>query len=416
MPTVSRGLPEQPHLDIPRREARELLRAWRDNDAQARERVRRRHPRFVTDESATLRLNDAQLVVAREYGFASWTQLKQRIETNSFAQTLDAAIRAGERDTAVRLIKLRPELLHLPVISGNWGPPMSHAANLGRLEIIQAMAALGARDHQHAFERALLQGRIECARWLLANGAQLVPGIVMGCCETLDVAGFDFLLELGAPLTNEHSDALAPLALVLGTYARKPAAKRAILQRFAQRGYALPATPTMALHRGDISALERHLRRHPRLLERTFTLREIYPPELGCNDGDRAGMHWTPIGGTTLLHIAIDFREWEIFQWLLSHGADVNVRAAVDAQGFGGHTPLFNAAVNGPWPDSGFVASLLQRGADRNIRVNLRKFVDWCEQPQWHEARAVTPLEWARTFPDRGWINDATLIALEDRK
>ena len=64
-------------------------------------------------------------------------------------------------------------------------------------------------------------------------------------------------------------------------------------------------------------------------------------------------MHWTPIDGTTLLHLAIDFREREIFDWLLAHGADVNARAAIDRDGFGGHTPLFNAVVCGPWPDDG---------------------------------------------------------------
>jgi len=68
----------------------------------------------------------------------------------------------------------------VPVRSGNWGPPMSHAANLGRLEIIKAIAALGAKDFQHPFDRTLLQGRIECARWLHEHGAKLAPGIVMG--------------------------------------------------------------------------------------------------------------------------------------------------------------------------------------------------------------------------------------------
>lgn len=71
-----------------------------------------------------------------------------------------------------------PQLLHIPVLNGNWGPPMNHAANLGRLEIIQSMAALGAKDFQHAFDRAVLQGRIDCARWLHKNGAKAAPGII----------------------------------------------------------------------------------------------------------------------------------------------------------------------------------------------------------------------------------------------
>src|SRR5688572_7361367 len=184
MPTVSRGLPERPHLDVPKREARALLEQWHNRQPEAFERIRRTHPKYRTADDSTLaaaafRLNDAQLVIAREYGFAHWTALKQRIEGNSLAQALDAAIRADDRDAAVRLIQTQPEMLHVPVTSGNWGPPMSHAANMGRLEIIKAMAALGARDFQHAFDRAILQGRIECARWLLEHGATVAPSTVM---------------------------------------------------------------------------------------------------------------------------------------------------------------------------------------------------------------------------------------------
>ena len=108
-----------------------------------------------------------------------------------------------------------------------------------------------------------------------------------------------------------------------------------ILESFARRGYALPDTPIMAFHRGSVARLEEHLRRDPSLLARRFTPREIYPPELGCPNDGRSGMHWTPISGTTLLHLSIDFAEREIFDWLLAHGADVNARAIIDADGFG---------------------------------------------------------------------------------
>jgi ankyrin repeat protein len=124
-------------------------------------------------------------------------------------------------------------------------------------------------------------------------------------------------------------------------------------------------------------------------------------------------MHWTPIDGTTLLHLAIDFREGEVFDWLLARGADVNARAAIDARGFGGHTPLFNAVVCGPWPDASMTRSLLERGADRDVRASLRKFLDWIEDPRWHEASHVTPAEWARGFPENGWVNLEALRLLE---
>ena len=417
MVTVSRGLPDRPHLDVPRREARDLLDLWRKRDPDALERIRRRHPRFVqADDSAiaaaAFRLSDAQLVVAREYGFAHWTELKQRIQANSLAHALDAAIRANDRDAAVRLVQTRPQLLHVPVVSGNWGPPMSHAANMGRLEIIKALAALGARDFQHAFDRAVLQGQIECARWLYARGAKLLPGVIMGTCETLNAAGFDFLADLGAPLTNERGDRLAPLAMVLETYARNPAGKHAILESLAQRGYELPDTPIMAFHRGSVARLREHLRRDPTLLARRFTLREIYPTELGCANDERSGMHWTPIAGTTLLHLAIDFAERDVFDWLLAHGADVNARATIDADGFGGHTPLFHTIVSHPGSDTTFIQASLEREASTEARASLRKFLDWRENPGWHEARDVTAAEWGRGFPERGWVNGAALRIL----
>jgi hypothetical protein len=184
----------------------------------------------------------------------------------------------------------------------------------------------------------------------------------------------------------------------------------------AANGHALPDTPIMALHRGDLARLEHHLRREERLLERRFTLPEIYSTECGCAEGGRSGMHWTPIDGTTLLHLAIDFREREIFEWLLARGADVNARAAVDQDGFGGHTPLFNAVVNGPPSDPTMARALLERGADQGLRVSLRKFLDWRETPEWYTARNVTPLEWARGFPETNWINTEAvrLLAVPD--
>src|SRR5262245_45518902 len=100
MSTVSRGLPAQPHLDVPKQQARELLRQSKERSGDAFDRIRRRHPKFHTADDDTLstrlKLSDAQLVIAREYGFSSWTQLKQRITGNTAAQLIDKAIRSGD--------------------------------------------------------------------------------------------------------------------------------------------------------------------------------------------------------------------------------------------------------------------------------------------------------------------------------
>src|SRR5436309_8395359 len=386
MATVSRGLPEKPHIEVPKREARTLLKECRAGLPEALERIARRHPRFQKADPAAISagkflLNDAQLVIAREYGFSNWAELKERINANTVAGLLQEAIHKDDRETVVRLLRTNPNLLHIPLWSGNWGPPMSHAANLGRLEIIKAVAAIGARDYQHAFDRALLQGKLECARWLHEHGAKLLPGIVMVACETLNPAGLSFLVDLEAPFTDKKGDRLAPLALALETYGRNPAGKHAVLEIFARQGYQLPDTPIMAFHRGQAHRLKQHLRRDPPLLDRRFSCREIYPPELGCSPDGRSGLHGTPLEGTTLLHMAIDFEEHEIFDLLLEQGADPNVRASIDAAGFGGHTPLFNSVVNCGCVRLDavrFAQTLLAKGASPHIRATVRKFLDWC--------------------------------------
>jgi hypothetical protein len=423
MSTVSRGLPAQPHLDVPKKQARELLRQCKEKSTDALDRVRRQHAsRFHTADDDTiatrLKLSDAQLVIAREYGFSSWTQLKERITGNTTALLIDQAIRSNDATAVTQLLTAYPNLLHVPVRSGNWGPPMSHAATMGLLDMVKTIAALGAKDFQHALGRALLHGDIETAQWLHEQGTEFLPGEIMGSCETLNERGFGFLDDANVPLTNEKGDALAPLAMVLETYSRHPDGKHAILQRFKARGYQWADTPMMAFHEGDLDRLKYHWQRDPQLIHRRFSYREIYPPELGCTDDGRSGLHGTPIDGTTLLHLSIDFDERAIFDWLLEQGAHVNAAAIVDKDGFGGHTPLFNAIVsdayvNGRQRDAYMVRRLLDLGADINVRVNLRKYLDWREEPGWHIAKNVTPLEWAAGFPERGWVNREAVSMIE---
>ena len=54
----------------------------------------------------------------------------------------------------------------------------------------------------------------------------------------------------------------------------------------------------------------------------------------------------TPVSGGTLLHLAIEYDDIDVARWLIERGADVNANAAIDADGFGGHTPLFHTVVN----------------------------------------------------------------------
>lgn len=70
-----RQLPEQPSLENLRKQAKGLLKAVHAGASGTRERV----GPFFGDPSA-ITLQKAQLVIAREYGFSSWTALKRHIE------------------------------------------------------------------------------------------------------------------------------------------------------------------------------------------------------------------------------------------------------------------------------------------------------------------------------------------------
>lgn len=84
-PPLARRLPAAPNLEQQRKQARDLLAATRAGDAAALGRLRAHHPRLAARPDAELRqtpvsLHDAQLVIAREYGFPSWPKLKAHID------------------------------------------------------------------------------------------------------------------------------------------------------------------------------------------------------------------------------------------------------------------------------------------------------------------------------------------------
>ncbi|HET6433738.1 ankyrin repeat domain-containing protein [Dyella sp.] len=89
-------LPAHPHLDHLKKQAKALLEGVRRRDPHALERISRTLPAAAGLDHAALsamelRLHDAQSCIAREYGFASWSQLKDYVALQ--AATADAASR-----------------------------------------------------------------------------------------------------------------------------------------------------------------------------------------------------------------------------------------------------------------------------------------------------------------------------------
>lgn len=412
-----RRLPVRPDLDHLRRQAKDLLRAARAGEPAAIAELREHHPDPIDPASA--KLADAQLVLARSYQTPSWTRLVQ-------ATRLAAAIWQDDLDDVRYLVTANPKLIHEPVLvraDSDWGPPMTYAANLGRDRIIRFLRECGATDVESAAGRAALQGQVETARMLyaMAGSPPLEENALGGPAYTLSAEGTALLLELGATVRSGNG---CPVEVVLQTDSRKPAAKHAILEMYARHGLELPDTPTMALHRGRIDLLEEHLARDPGLLGRTFSHREIYPAEMGCGDPLDATVG-TPLGGSTLLHMCVDYDELEIARWLLDRGMDVNVRSAVGPSGFGGHTALFNTVVSQPnfWMNyrkrgpfvAPFTELLLERGADPNVRGSLwKRLHPGHGDPARHDYLNVTALSWGRRFHDPTFVSEPAMRLIEE--
>jgi hypothetical protein len=376
--------------------------------------LRKNHPKAI--EAADAKLADVQLALARSYGLPSWPRLVT-------ACRMTDAIWRGDVEAVRKLVLKDPQLLREAArgrADSNWGPPMSYAANVGQDAIIQMLRDLGATDLQHAFDRACLQGKIETARRLYAMGARPAPGCVMGPCETLNAPGLTLLFDLGAEFADQHGDGLAPVALLLQTYSRYPKGKHDCLDLVAARGIFLPDTPTMAVHRGRIDLLDDHLRRDPNLLTRTFSHKEMYPLALGCSTDPAFGLHGTPLAGATLLHMCVDFDEIEIARWLIEREMDVNTKAEIDSEGFGGHTALFGCVVSasylcGRQQDATFTRLLLDHGAEPNARASLRKRLPFARDDSMHEYRDVTPLSWGERFHEQDWVNRAAMRLIAER-
>jgi hypothetical protein len=414
-----RGLPVRPDLDQLRHQAKDLLRALRANDPAAVAELRELHPDRIDPTNA--KLADAQLLLARSYEASSWTRLVQAVD-------LVDAIWRDDLDTVRKLVTSNPRLIHEHALirrNSNWGPPMTYAANVGRDRIIRMLRSLGATDLASAMDRAVLQGKIETARMLHEMLDRPLPldDSLGSPAYTLSVEGTALLFELGARVRDDAGRLLAAVDIVLETDSRNPRAKHAILEMYATHGLELPDTPTMALHRGRIDLLEAHLRRDPNLLSRTFSHREIYPAAMNCKAPIDATVG-TPLDGTTLLHMCVDYDELEIARWLLDQGMDPNARSAVGASGFGGYTALFSTVVSQPnfWMNhhqrgpfvAPFTELLLSRGTDPNIRASIwKRLHPGHGDPTRHDYRDVTALSWGRRFHAPIFVSEPAMQLIE---
>lgn len=137
--------PLSPRIDLEqsRKQAKDLLKAFRAGVPEALERIRWNHPRFRGLTDAEIRdrpfvLADAQLVIARLHYFESWPRLLRHIETlerqdprvRRFEDAADAII-AGDTGTLSALLTDHPELVRQRSTRAHEAPLLHYVAANG---------------------------------------------------------------------------------------------------------------------------------------------------------------------------------------------------------------------------------------------------------------------------------------------
>jgi ankyrin repeat protein len=171
-------LPPNPNLDMQRKLAKALARDYWRGDPEAVERVHALHPKPPVPENFAL--TDAQLVIARGYGFKGWPYLKRKIDllTKSPLELFKTAVEAGDVAQVRQLLESDRDLvaqINEPMFG--FQSPAVHVArsNLALLDLLLAHGAdLNARTHWEKGGFGLLeQVTPEQAAPLIARGARI---------------------------------------------------------------------------------------------------------------------------------------------------------------------------------------------------------------------------------------------------
>jgi len=181
---MSKSLPSRPNLEQLKTQAKELHKQLLAGDSEAVARVREFHPDFARSSgdgnAKSFRLHDAQLVIAREYGFASWPKLKEHVEsvlveTGEPLELLKKAFHANDAPLMRKLLERFPEFkaaINEPIGPFD-SPAIISVSSREMLDVLlEAGADINAKSRWWAGGFGLLHGaKPELAAYAIQRGA-----------------------------------------------------------------------------------------------------------------------------------------------------------------------------------------------------------------------------------------------------
>ncbi len=150
----------------------------------------------------------------------------------------------------------------------------------------------------------------------------------------------------------------------------------ACVEAFADAGLVVEDAALFAVFRNHVPSLEACISLAPACVNNTYSFKAAYTPMLGAS----------------LLHICAEFNHVACAEVLLENGADINAKAGVDENGFGGQTPLFHTVNQNNNQSLDMLHFLLDHGADTGLTV---RGLTWGEGYSWETfIPAVNPLSY----------------------
>jgi ankyrin repeat protein len=355
---MSKALPAHPSLDWLRKTAKQHLRELRSQRPAAH-------------------LAEAQLAIAREYGFASWRALKAHVErapapeaegTSAAERKIADFLRsvgAGQIDSIRTSLSIAPELVNAIGPHPYWGgrpQPLHVSIETRRRDVFDLLLAAGAdvngsnREYadwsplmltyhwdqpdvrrvllEHGARvgliEAMLAGDDQAVEAMLRPGRRALPDIRPNEGSILAFArttfAIDRLLELGVERDTKDRWETSPIEAM----SRLGPSGLPLVRHMISRG--IQASPEEYARIGDRTTLAALIARDPRIAR-----------------------------SEEVFNAAVDFSHYELVSWLLEQGANVNSRSAIGAQGTGLHSAA--------WEGNLRMAKLLvDAGADLTAR------------------------------------------------
>jgi ankyrin repeat protein len=304
---MTQALRPRPNLDWLKKTAKERLAELRALNSDAR-------------------LFEAQLAVARDYGFSSWRALKAAVDAQSIDGQIIAAATNGKADDLARLLAESPQ--KLSITGSNWQRPLLHlAAEKGHLACVEVLLKAGfdvrKRDRlakASALHWAAQEGHLPIVKRLVEAGAD-VDGA--GDAHAMGVIGWAVCFD------RTHSE-IADFLMASGA---KPHILAAVAMNRADLVRELVARNPKLLATQKMSRFEHHrtplhlavLKNRPAMVKLLL--------ELGADPVAEDSRGYTPLNFVTTRTDA------SIAEMLIEAGADPEQR---NVNRFESMTPIFN--------------------------------------------------------------------------